>query len=483
MNRADQAPEPSIEELLASIRLIISDADKQAPFQKEPRAPGVPAGAGPAVGGPGEVTADEVFDLTDELVFPEETGRPQPAPPRAGMRGQPGFDGYSGLQAHLGVRRGPALPAPDGASAMLRGRAGQERLDATAALRPEARKPAQAPVAAPGWSRPELPADAARSPMAPDRPRHEQFSGRPLARNWAGDVQMPVPDQGPVSLFPSPPGNGQPETLGAEGSAGLGMQQAGAQAEPPAAPGDAEGPAAVAALAQRLARSAIGVLEASELENAKQVDFEHLDAMSRAEVTERFADAIESVAQAVQEEPDLPEMADGQIPQSEPREQPVRQEQPAANKAAEAAPAPAAEAPWDIKAEAVAMVEAPVQAEVKAGNRAEPEPEEAAAEPVPAPSPVSAEPVRLASPVQMALATQPVAPAPRAVQQPLAQVQFMGATQPPVSATGGGPLETAVREMLRPLLVQWLNENMPRILESAIREEISVRGLLPKSDN
>ncbi len=150
---------------------------------------------------------------------------------------------------------------------------------------------------------------------------------------------------------------------------------------------------------------------------------------------------------------------------------------------AEAAPAPATEAPWDIKAEAVAMAEVPVQAEVKAESRAEPEPEEAAAEPVPAPSPVSAEPVRPASPVQMALATQPLAPAPRPAQQPLAQVQFMGAAQPPVSATGGGPLETAVREMLRPLLVQWLNENMPRILESAIREEISVRGLLPKSDS
>ena len=154
----------------------------------------------------------------------------------------------------------------------------------------------------------------------------------------------------------------------------------------------------MAALAQRLARSAIGVLEASELENAKQVDFEHMDAMSRAEVTERFADAIESVAQAVQEEPDLPEMADGQIPQSAPREQPVRQEQPAAKMVAEAAPAPAAEAPWDIKAEAVAMAEVPVQAEVKAESRAEPEPEEAAAEPVPAPSPVSAEPVRLGKP-------------------------------------------------------------------------------------
>ena len=482
MNRADQAPEPSIEELLASIRLIISDADKQAPFQKEPRAPGMPAGAGQAAGAPNEVDAGEVFDLTDELVFPEETGRPQPAPPRAGMRGQSGFDGYSGLQAHLGVRRAPALPAPDGASAMLRARAGQERLDPTAALRPEARKPAQAPVSAPVWSRPELPAGAAQPPIAPERPRQEQLSGRPLARNWAGDVQMPVPDQGPVSLFPSTPGQGQPETPGAGGT-GLAKQQAGAQAEPPAAPADAEGPAAVAALAQRLARSAIGVLEASELENAKQVDFEHLDAMSRAEVTERFADAIESVAQAVQEEPDLPEMADGQIPQSAPQEQPVRQEQPAAKMVAEAAPAPVAEAPWDIEAEAVAMAEVPVQAEVKAESRAEPEPEEAAAEPVPAPSPVSAEPVRPASPVQMALATQPLAPAPRAAQQPLAQVQFMGAAQPPVSATGGGPLETAVREMLRPLLVQWLNENMPRILESAIREEISVRGLLPKSDS
>jgi hypothetical protein len=44
-------------------------------------------------------------------------------------------------------------------------------------------------------------------------------------------------------------------------------------------------------------------------------------------------------------------------------------------------------------------------------------------------------------------------------------------------------LEDAVREMLRPLLVQWLNENMPRILESAIREEIAARGLLPGSDS
>ena len=45
-------------------------------------------------------------------------------------------------------------------------------------------------------------------------------------------------------------------------------------------------------------------------------------------------------------------------------------------------------------------------------------------------------------------------------------------------------LEETVREMLRPLLVQWLNENMPRIINDAIREEMASVGLLrQRSDN
>ena len=99
MNRADQAPEPSIEELLASIRLIISDADKQGgPFARESRSLSGPAGGYPAAGEPGEVSADEVFDLTDELVFPEEGGRAQPGTPPAATRAQ------SGLTDMLGSR-------------------------------------------------------------------------------------------------------------------------------------------------------------------------------------------------------------------------------------------------------------------------------------------------------------------------------------------------------------------------------------------
>jgi cell pole-organizing protein PopZ len=47
----------------------------------------------------------------------------------------------------------------------------------------------------------------------------------------------------------------------------------------------------------------------------------------------------------------------------------------------------------------------------------------------------------------------------------------------PLSPQGGRTLEDSVREMLRPLLVEWLNANMPRILEDAIRQEIKTRGL------
>ncbi len=476
MNRADQAHEPSIEELLASIRLIISDADKQAPFQKEPVELGVPAADFPPVYVPGEVTADEVFDLTDELVFPDAAARHHPAPLRAGTPVQPGLDGYPGLQAHLAPRRGAAaLPAPDGAPASASARAAQERLDAAQSLRPESRNAAQPPVSRPIWSRRELPAAAAQFPAAP-RPRQEPVSARPPARSWAGDIQMPVPDEGPASMFPSPQEKGRLEKPSADGGGAV-HKQAGVETRPQAARGDGDGETAVAVLAQRLARSAMGVLEASELESVKQVDFGHLDAVSKADVTEKFADAIEIAALVAGEESSPPEMDDGQ------GSQPAPQEQPAAKSAATVAPAPAREAHRDAEGEAEATAEAPMQAEVEAHPPAKEElTEEASAEPAHVPDPVPVEPVQLETPAKMAPVKPSTAPAPLAV-QPLAQAQFMGPAQPPVSAQAGGSLETAVREMLRPLLVQWLNENMPRILENAIREEIAVRGLLPRSNS
>ena len=186
---------------------------------------------------------------------------------------------------------------------------------------------------------------------------------------------MPVSEHGPVPLFPTPPGNSHPEAPAGEAD-GRGNRPAEIEVQASQPQGDS--PAAVAVLAQSIARSAMGVLEARELEEATQVDFERLDAGSKAEVAERFAAAIESVAQAVQDGQDeafLTEVIDAQVFEPEPREQPAVKNA--------GAPAPAKEAAREVKAEASALKrEAPATAEVSA-----PRPEARAKAEAPAPGP------------------------------------------------------------------------------------------------
>ena len=45
--------------------------------------------------------------------------------------------------------------------------------------------------------------------------------------------------------------------------------------------------------------------------------------------------------------------------------------------------------------------------------------------------------------------------------------------QNPQLAAGGGPLEAVVREMLRPMLKQWLDDNLPRMVEEMVVREIA----------
>ncbi|WP_106639068.1 DUF2497 domain-containing protein [Allosphingosinicella vermicomposti] len=45
--------------------------------------------------------------------------------------------------------------------------------------------------------------------------------------------------------------------------------------------------------------------------------------------------------------------------------------------------------------------------------------------------------------------------------------------QNPLAAAGEGPLEAVVREMLRPLLKQWLDERLPDMVEELVRREIA----------
>ena len=54
--------------------------------------------------------------------------------------------------------------------------------------------------------------------------------------------------------------------------------------------------------------------------------------------------------------------------------------------------------------------------------------------------------------------------------QALEQLSTVAATAPPPP---GNPLEEVVREMLRPVLKQWLDENLPAIVDEHVKREIS----------
>ncbi|MEO6580334.1 MAG: DUF2497 domain-containing protein [Sphingomicrobium sp.] len=53
----------------------------------------------------------------------------------------------------------------------------------------------------------------------------------------------------------------------------------------------------------------------------------------------------------------------------------------------------------------------------------------------------------------------------------LEQLSSVAAAAPPVPTVN--PLEAMLREMLRPVLKQWLDEHLPRIVDEHVRREIS----------
>jgi cell pole-organizing protein PopZ len=53
----------------------------------------------------------------------------------------------------------------------------------------------------------------------------------------------------------------------------------------------------------------------------------------------------------------------------------------------------------------------------------------------------------------------------------LEQLSTIAATVPPVPTVN--PLEEMVREMLKPILKQWLDENLPAVVDEHVKREIS----------
>jgi cell pole-organizing protein PopZ len=141
---------------------------------------------------------------------------------------------------------------------------------------------------------------------------------------------------------------------------------------------------------------------------------------------------------------------------------------------------------------------APVEAEpaVEAAAEPEPEPEPAAAEPEPVavaaepePEPVvEEEALELTEKVEThgdldvftAPAPEPVAaPAPAAVESLVSErvasaaASSFGALSAAITMPKGDrTLEDVVRELLRPLLQQWLDENLPGIVQQAVEAEV-----------
>jgi hypothetical protein len=435
MNRTDQAPEPTMEELLASIRLVISDDGKKGPSGRDDH-PIRSAPHRPETAPPDSLPEEEVLDLTEALVFPEE----QPGAPSSknGRHAKPAVGpDEDAAESHPPAQQDADAEEPEAAQAA----------DMPPQPEEEARQdfsPPMPPASRTIWSRREIPASP--PPAAPAAPRYET-PGRHSHRNWAQDVQMPIPDRGPVSLIPDQTQTQVQETADARRAAE--WEEPESDADLPNCLGE-KGEAAVAAIAESLARSA-AAMNSDELETAGDVDFSKLGEDEKAEVTETFANAIQR-ENASHDKRQLPTLLDEVF-----RRDFVRQQTPIVEPADDLFESDASDGDEGHNKKADAE---------RFGSRWG--------------APAMAAPVTASRQPAKPIRNEP--PARAAQEEPPVKAASPREAEPARPAALRSPLEDAVRDMLQPLLAQWLNEHMPRILEMAIREEIATRGLLPKTE-
>ena len=135
---------------------------------------------------------------------------------------------------------------------------------------------------------------------------------------------MPIPDRGPVSLIP---GQAQPHVHESEDERETAEHmEAESHGDQPHGLGDRR-EAAVAAIAESLARTAAEAMNSKELATAGDMDFSKLGEEQRAEVRETFANAIQSESAPRDKHP-LPTLLDEVLRQDFIRE-PSPDEEPA----------------------------------------------------------------------------------------------------------------------------------------------------------
>ncbi len=102
-------------------------------------------------------------------------------------------------------------------------------------------------------------------------------------------------------------------------------------------------------------------------------------------------------------------------------------------------------------------------------------------EPVPEETPVEGAPEESVAPPSEPLPWEP-APAPFFESERPAARKNGGSHGAPPLAASQKTLEDSVKDMLRPMLKQWLDENMSRVLTAALKEELGDRGQYRQGD-
>ena len=173
-------------------------------------------------------------------------------------------------------------------------------------------------------------------------------------------------------------------------------------------------------------------------------------------------------ARAAERDPQLPDPAAPQTPPAPPaaRAAPPPPSPPAAEPPTPRAPPPAPPVPESKRPEPTSETPPPA-----ASARAA-EPEAPKPSPPPAP-PADAVAAAAAAVARKVAATTSISPVPTR--------PFMASRAAASSGEGGRTLEDTVAEMLRPMLRQWLETNMPRIVEKALKGEIGDGASLPKT--
>jgi hypothetical protein len=553
MRKPEQTPEPSIEEILASIRRIIADDVPAAPVdiggdqRAQPHMQAAPSRSRPETG-PRLVAEEEVLELTEDFMLAEEAAAvtlQEPAEPAEfsdsdpyGTAADEGAyrDPYDERIAPRGSRHAayssepeeqeeeerqqhaPASSHNDALSAVM---AEVQRFSEVSKAKEEPRDPEPEP----SWGQPDaealMPQPAARSSSKPiwsarhrqagdaPRPAEEPSAQRPGKteppaapkpsmggkEDWGKGVQMPVPEGGPATPFASEeameaqlkamrtPAPAEkpvqpPRPADVQKPAEV-VENLGAAPQSPDTPRPA--PSAVHARAGELAEKAVSDFASDKFSAPPVADILKSDKPFMEAITSTLVDALSRGAEEPEdfdEAPNLEDLDEGSFAPGEfastikgagPKvadimnldggfmaSRPVAVKQPEPTLDQEMPELPREDV--DDIAPAVPAVRDEAKTYRPIGI----------AEPAPMPN-VPAAPTR-ATPGPVAGFVPPREPAAVSA-TPAERLQPVG---------GSKGLEDTVKELLKPLLIQWLDENMPRIVNEALREEIAANGLLPR---